>query len=333
MTTLLRLVTASAVQGQETHKLESSQSSLERTAAPVALFVYARPDHTERTIEALAANEGAAETALFCFSDAARRPGDAAAVEEVRRLVRAVKGFKSVTVIERTENMGLARNIVDGVSMLMEQFGKAIVVEDDLVTGPYFLAFMNDALDRYASVPDVWHVNGWTYPLPLSDDGKPFFTSIMECWGWATWADRWQHFRKDPDDLLQRWPGKFDITRFNIDNTHNYWADIQRNAHGTKNTWAVFWYATIFERGGLCLAPAHSHVVNIGIDGSGENSGGLDIYAAVTTSRSRTAEWPDTIAEDKVAWARIRDFLYQQRPPLWRRFGSRLKWWMKRVRR
>lgn len=300
--------------------------------APVALFVHSRAGHTARTLAALAANEGAAETPLIVFADAARRPAEQPAVDAVRDVVRAARGFASVTLVERPVNFGLARNIVEGVGEVIGRYGRVIVVEDDLVTGPHFLAFMNGALDRYADEPAVWHVNGWTYPIPLREDDSPFFTPVMECWGWATWADRWAHFRKDPADLLARWP-RDRIRRFNIGGGYDYWGDIRRNADGVMNTWAVFWYASLFEQGGLCLSPARSHVVNIGIDGSGTNSGSLDIYRLVTAAGTVPAEWPAEIAEDRDAWEKIRDFLQSQRPPWWRRAASRAKWMLKRLRR
>lgn len=294
-------------------------------SAPIALFVHARPDHMSRTLEALAANRGAAEADLIIFADAARNDRERAAVEAVRARARAASGFRSVALVERPQNYGLARNITEGVSQVVSQYGRVIVVEDDVVTGPHFLAFMNEALDRYADDPKVWHVNGWTYPVELRPDDGPFFTPIMECWGWATWADRWRHYRKDPAGLLARWP-KSMIERFNIGGGYDFWRDIRRNREGVVNTWGVFWYATIFEQGGLCLSPARSHVVNIGIDGSGVNSGSLDIYASDMAIGAMPSQWPSEAVEDEAAWARIRDFLLSRRPPLWRRAASRSKW-------
>jgi hypothetical protein len=300
--------------------------------APVALFVHARPDHMSRTLDALAANPGASETDLFIFADAARNEREQAAVEAVRVRARAASGFRSVEVVERPHNYGLARSITQGVSQIVNRYGRVIVVEDDVVTGPNFLAFMNEGLDRYADDKKVWHINGWTYPVELASDDSPFFTSIVECWGWATWADRWRHYRKDPAGLLARWP-KSRVERFNVGGGYDYWRDIRRNRDGVVNTWAVFWYATIFEQGGLCLSPARSHVVNIGIDGSGANSGSLDIYARVEAAGTMPAIWPSEVAESEGAWIRIRDFLLAQRPPLWRRAASRIKWTLKRLGR
>ena len=139
--------------------------------APVVLFVYARPWHARRTVEALAANADAPETDLVIFSDAARNEKDAPAVREVREWLPSITGFRSVTIHERQENLGLADSIINGVSSVISRYGRVIVVEDDLITSPYFLRYMNDALELYAHDDKVMHVAG--YMFPMDTDGLP----------------------------------------------------------------------------------------------------------------------------------------------------------------
>src|ERR1700761_2145465 len=78
----------------------------ERPPAPIALFVYNRLDHTRRTVEALRANHLAAQSELFIFADAAKDESGAAAVAAVRKFIRAIDGFRSVTIRERERNLG-----------------------------------------------------------------------------------------------------------------------------------------------------------------------------------------------------------------------------------
>ena len=120
-----------------------------RSLAPVILFTYNRPEHTKRTIEALAANELAAETDLYVFSDAAKKDADKGKVQEIRDYVKSVQGFRQVELTAREQNYGLAKNVIEGVTAIVNKYGKVIVLEDDLVTNRYFLLFMNDGLDRY----------------------------------------------------------------------------------------------------------------------------------------------------------------------------------------
>jgi hypothetical protein len=239
--------------------------------APIVLFVFARPAHTSRTLEALASNHLAEQSNLIVYADAARNDSELEKVNAVRHLVRTARGFKSVTIIEREKNYGLARNIIEGVTEACNQYGRAIVVEDDLVTSPYFLQFMNAALERYQDNPEVWHISGWNYPIDPEDLGDSFFWRVMNCWGWATWADRWKHYQKNPEQLVAHWQAE-EIERFNL-GTADFWEQVLMNYSGKRDTWAIFWYATIFKHGGLCLNPARTLVQNIGHDGSGENCG------------------------------------------------------------
>ena len=237
---------------------------------PVVLFVYARPDHTRRTLEALAANDGARETDLIVYSDGFRGVGDAARVSSVRALVHGTTGFRTVRVIERETNLGLADNVIQGVGEAMAEFGRAIVLEDDIVTARGFLNFMCAGLETFEGTPDVWHVSGWVYDFEAEGLSEYFLWPVMNCWGWASWADRWGHFERDPNRLLREWDGRARRS-FNLEGAHDFFEQVERNAVGRLKSWAVFWYATIFERGALCLSPARPYAQNIGLDGSGEN--------------------------------------------------------------
>lgn len=285
----------------------------QQNLAPVVLFVYARAEHTKRTLDALAANPEAKDTDLIIYADAARHAKDAAAVRAARDVISSISGFKSVTLNLREHNVGLAKNIIEGVSHVCQQYGRVIVLEDDIVTSPAFLGFMNAALDKYDSEPKVWHVSGWNYPLASNDElPESFFWRTMNCWGWATWADRWKHFNKDPATLVSSW-GADDIKRFNLDGAYDFWEQIVKNNNGQLNTWAIFWYATIFSNNGLCLNPTRSFVHNIGNDGSGENCGRKDIYRSELAS-SFNNQWPVEIKENVDVLSLIKSFMSSRKP-------------------
>ena len=130
------------------------------TAAPVALFLYNRPNQARRTVEALQRNGMADQTPLFVFCDGARTAQDAPGVEAVRNFAGSITGFAAVEVIERERNLGLSASIIDGVGDICSRFGRVIVLEDDLVTAPHFLRYMNDGLDLYAADDRVIAVQG-----------------------------------------------------------------------------------------------------------------------------------------------------------------------------
>ena len=239
--------------------------------APVALFTYARPEHTRRTLEALAAADGATETDVFVYADGARGPQDADRVEATREVARKATGFRSLTLIGRDSNVGVAANIVSGISNMFEEHDGVIVVEDDILVARGFLDYMNVALCRYRNEKRVWHISGWNYPIEPTGLPQFFFWRVMNCWGWATWSDRWNCFSNDPDPL-HRWP-RPKVRSFNIDGYHDFFAQIADHECGLTDAWDIYWYATIFENDGLCLQPTRSFVQNIGLDGSGEHCG------------------------------------------------------------
>ena len=247
--------------------------------APVLLFVYNRPAHVKRTVEALRANQLAAESDLYVYSDAAKDESNLEAVREVRAYVRHIDGFRSVTVVERPQNWGLARNIIDGVTTHVNRAGRVIVLEDDLVTAPYFLTFMNDALEAYKDEPRVGHIQACDF---TQDPSLPdtFLIRWTGSWGWGTWARAWKHFNPDGrallDELLAR---KLDRT-FDFDGTYGYTRMLRRQIEGKNNSWAIRWNASLFLRGILSLNVGRSLVQNEGFDGSGTNCGGGGLYAS-----------------------------------------------------
>ena len=228
--------------------------------APIALFVYNRPEHTRRTLKFLQQNLLADESRLFVFSDGPKS-GDEGAVSEVRELIRSIQGFKAVEVVHQEENLGLAQSIIEGVTRLCNEYGKVIVFEDDLISSPYTLQFFNNALQRFENEEKVMHIGAYMYPI--NDEGLPetFFLRSTSSWGWATWARAWRHFEPNIDILS----AQFDEQKkaaFAIDHTMNYWKQMQEFKAGKNNSWAIRWYASIFLMNGLTLNPARSLVRN-----------------------------------------------------------------------
>ena len=169
--------------------------------APIVLFVYNRPDHTRQTVEALQKNELAIDSELFIYSDAAKNENAEQKVNEVREYIKSIDGFKKITIIEREKNWGLANSIIDGVTKIVNEYGKIIVLEDDLVTSPYFLKFMNGALEIYKDEEKVYSITGYSFSDDISLIDTTYFLSITSSWSWATWEHKWQYFKRDKQAL------------------------------------------------------------------------------------------------------------------------------------
>ena len=285
--------------------------------APIALFVYNRPQHTERTLKFLKQNELAAESRLFIFSDGPKTAADEDKVNAVREILKTVDGFKSVEVISRKENMGLANSVIAGVSRLVKDYKQVIVFEDDLITSPYTLLYFNDALSRYRTEEQVMHIGAYMYPLKENTLPESFFYRAATSWGWATWDRAWQYFEPDIDVLI----GKFDAKKraaFSIEHTMNFWKQMQDFKKGKNNSWAIRWYASLFLRNGLTLNPAHSLVNNIGHDGTGVHSGINDIYNVIIHPKP-ISQFPLEIRENYKAYQAIKQFLSTRKGSLWQR--------------
>lgn len=281
--------------------------------APVVLFVFNRPDHTKRTIEALQSNLYASSSDLYIYSDSSVDDDSKRLVDEVRAYIRKVTGFKTITIIEQESNLGLAGSIISGVTNIIEKHGRVIVLEDDIVTSPYYLKFMNEALLYYRDKPKVWHISGWNYPItPAQYTNDVFLWRMMNCWGWATWADRWSHFEKNVDKVINELD-EDDIYKFNLDGTEAVYNQILWNKKGLVDTWAVFWYATIFRNNGLCVNPSISFVDNIGHDGSGVHCIDVGPTTPPKLNMTRNIEFESELCESIIATDAIKKYYLSQK--------------------
>lgn len=259
--------------------------------APIILFCYNRPQHVQRAISALQACPEAAQSQLYIFSDGPKTQADVYPVDEVRRLARSVQGFAKVTLIERPQNCGLAQNVIDGVTRVVNRHGEVIVVEDDLVVSPHFLRFMNDALCTYRNEPRVGHIQAYDFTadpsLPLT-----FLIKWTGSWGWATWQRAWQLFNPDGKALLAELERRGLTRTFDFGGKYGYTRMLRRQTQGKNNSWAIRWNASLFLADVLSLNVGRSLVRNEGFDGTGTNCGGGQLYHATL--------WPTPIPVEPI---------------------------------
>lgn len=288
-----------------------------RQLAPIAIFLYNRPDHAQRTLDSLSKNILADSSELFIFSDAPKDESARNSVEQVRQFAKTVTGFKRIEIIERVTNVGLANSIINGVTQLVNQYGKVIVFEDDLVSSPYTLQYFNDALDHYADQPEIMHIGAYMYNLKTPNLPETFFYRAATSWGWATWARAWKSFEPDVDKLMSQF-NDAKIHQFSIEGTMNFWKQMQEFKAGKNNSWAIRWYASIFLQHGLTLNPSHSLIHNIGHDGSGTHSNNEDIYQ-VQIAQKPVTQFPTNFQENSQAYQAIKQFLKNRKGSLWQR--------------
>ena len=286
--------------------------------APVAFFAFNRPEHTRRTLAALAANELAADTDLYIFCDGPRSPADEEAVAQAQEICRNASGFASLHVREQTVNQGLANSLITGITFMFEKHERVIVFEDDVLASPGTLRFLNAGLERYQTEPVVFNISAWSPDPKLMNfpDDYPwdvYFIPRFNCWGWATWKDRWQGidwnfstvsaFFDNPYALRAYDQGGMDVPPM-----------LRAYLDKRIDSWAIRADFTRFMRGQLGLNPIHAYVENIGLDNSGTHCGEARQCAVDTRDPPAVPRFPEYIFVDEVLGEGYRRFFSGDRP-------------------
>ncbi|EMY76184.1 glycosyltransferase, group 2 domain protein [Leptospira weilii serovar Ranarum str. ICFT] len=236
--------------------------------APIALFVYNRPEHTRRTIDSLLKNDYADQSELFVFCDGPKSNLNSDKIEEVRSIAKKTVGFKKVTVLERETNLGLANSIISGVTELIAEYGRIVVLEDDMITSKYFLTYLNQALEYYENVDRVASIHAYRLPFNAKIP-ETYFLRGADCWGWATWKRAWDLFEPDGQKLLDDLVSRKLTYEFDMQGSYPYTQMLMDQVSSKNDSWAIRWHASAFLLNRLTLYPARSLVHNIGLDASG----------------------------------------------------------------
>jgi len=262
---------------------------------PVVLICYNRPHHTRQVLESLRRHN---TKNLYVFSDAARSIDQTEPVARVRRLIRGID-WTTPEIIERSENLGLARSIVEAVEYVFERHDRLILLEDDCVPQRYFFDFMQTCLEKYESNPNVFGISGYTVPIPNSVlEAYPYdlyFCPRIGSWGWATWKRAWQFHEKDLRKLVRIANGK------NID-LAQAGSDIPVFINDflvgkLKDVWTLNWLLSVYVNHGFYIYPTKSHIKNIGTDGSGIHCTGTSKYDSPCSDR-KPNRLPDSVFLD-----------------------------------
>ena len=289
--------------------------------APIALFVYNRLTHTRQAVEALAENDLANGSDLFIFSDGPRTEADVETVASVREHLSTLSGFNSVTIVGREKNLGCARSIISGVSEIVNRFGRIIVVEDDIVTSPHFLRFMNEALELYRDDEEVASIHGYLYPVKRKLP-ETFFLRGADIWGWATWQRGWNLFQPDGKKLLDELKERKLTKAFDLDGAFYFTSMLESQVAGRLDTWDINWHASAYLRGKLTLYPGKSLTRNIGNDNSGTHSNATDRFdTEISPDPVRIQRIP--LGEDPAAREAIKEFFRSLTPPRYQRALAR----------
>jgi hypothetical protein len=279
------------------------------TLAPICLFTYNRLEETKRTVEALQKNNLALESELYIFSDGSKSDKGKKEIQILRNYLKTVDGFKNVTVFESSENKGLAKSIVLGVSSIIKKYGKVIVLEDDLISSTNFLDYMNQALVFYEKNEKVFSISGYTLSLPsLSNYSKDFYLGYRaSSWGWGTWLNRWeiidwgvkdyQKFKWNLISNIKFMRGGSDLPLM-----------LYRQMNGKIDSWAIRWCFHQFKNDLLTVNPTKSKIMSIGFGETATHTKTNDRFETdLDYTNKQTFNFEDSLNIDKMLVKEFRD--------------------------
>lgn len=259
--------------------------------APIAVFCFKRPEKLKNLITSLSANWGAPASDLYIFIDGPRNEFEVELVDQVRRVAEEVSGFRSINVEVHPTNLGLAHSLRYGISKILSQHTSVIVLEDDLVLSPDFLRYVNSGLIRYERVSEVASIQGFQYPLPLPPGGSVALKGA-DCWGWATWKNRWESASFDASELALEIRSKGLEHDFDLDGEMPYLKMLENQRDGLIDSWAICWHASMFLQNRVSIYPEYSLVFNDGHDGQGTHRNRSRMFDVNVGSWSEDVGWP-----------------------------------------
>lgn len=283
--------------------------------APIILFVYNRPEHTLQTLEALSRNELADKSVLYIYSDGPKEEANddqTKRIQQVKDIIRQKQWCKEVHIIEQKKNKGLADSIIDGVTEIINQYGKVIVLEDDLETGKGFLRFMNDGLEKYEREESVFQIAGFLFPIrKIRKRNSAYFLPLTTTWGWATWKRAWDQINFHPADWKTLMKDKQLSYHFNLDGVYDYTNMLMRqmNDHG-YGSWGILFWWSVFKHNGLVLYPDHTLVQHRDTERTGTHKGNYNHLNNPKFDQDYSVKlFPNEIMPDTAIFNAIRYYL------------------------
>lgn len=293
-----------------------NSDDLPMNLAPIVLFVYNRAGCTLKTLEHLKRNVFAEDSSLFIYSDGPASNAtedDLKKINEVREVIRKEKWCGEVNITESTVNKGLADSIIDGVTEIVDRFGKVIVLEDDLLTSVHFLEYMNNGLNFYEFQPGVFQIVGYITPIKTNFQNDAFFLPIVSSLGWGTWKRAWKYFEKTPNDYTRLLTDKKLRRLFDLENSYPYSDMLIRQMETNVDSWGVRWWWSVFKQKGISLFPDRTLISHIGFDQNATHTKTeIPDFNKYWISEYRIMNFPENVEINRIFFRRHRDLIYSQ---------------------
>lgn len=240
--------------------------------APIAIFAFNRPNHLRKLIESLRRNREFADSQVFIFVDGPRNEKESEIVQLVIDIAKNEVSTTNTKVVVRDKNIGLAKSLLSGIDEVLSEHEEVIVLEDDLEVSEFFLKFCNAGLQVYLNDKNIASIQGFTFDINAIPEDF-YFLKGADCWGWATWRNRWKELERDGIKLLDEIRERRLTRSFDLEGAYPYTKLLERQSRGEVDSWAILWHASMYLQDRLSLYPRESLVENLGLDGSGTHSG------------------------------------------------------------
>lgn len=283
--------------------------------APVVLFCYNRPHHTEQTLKALSECELSADSMLYVYCDGPKENAtqdDLSNIAETRAVVKRRKWCKEVIIVESEKNKGLAGSVIEGTTAVVNRHGSVITLEDDVIVSRYFLRYMNAALIRYADHKNVAMIGGYNFPVTeRAGSNSSYFLPLTSTQAWGTWQRSWSSFDAKADGYKELKSNRELREKFNLGGAYDFAGMlIQQMESSNISSWAIRWWWTVFKSGALVLYPDKSLIRNIGWDGSGRHSGSENVFFDAGWQEDyRIDQFPDQVKADLKMFGVVKEYL------------------------
>lgn len=258
--------------------------------SPVVLFTYKRPVHTKMVLEALSNCDLKEHTDVIIYADGLKSTAtdkDKEDIEKTRQVLLDYQSnhtFKSLELHLSDQNNGIAYSVKKGAKEQLDNYGKVIIMEDDIVPQKGFLKYMNEALDKYESQNKVWGISGYAFPLQNEKEvqEETFFLPVNCSWGWATWKSRWERADLNVSSIFEKFE-KNNVQRENYNFGNYYYYEILEVLRDKKSdVWDALFQASMFLENGVFLYPKRSLAKNIGFDSTGTHCSEEDLFFNTT---------------------------------------------------
>ena len=234
-------------------------------STPVALFLFNRPEETQRVFTTIAA---AKPRHLLLVADGPRNTEEAALCEQTRAVVQRVDWECKVETLFSDVNLGCGLRVSSGLDWVFERVPEAIILEDDCLPAPSFFPFCEELLEKYRDDERIMMIGGTNLLGDLPVEESYVYSRSFNIWGWATWRRAWAHY----DFTLQQWPflqasRQLENLYVHRDTRHVFSTFFDAVYRGQLDLWDVQWiYACLFNNG-LSIVPRTNLISNVGIAG------------------------------------------------------------------